>query len=74
VVTENKHQPATTAIIIPRLLFKTSSHTKYLSVVGWPSAEPLNMDMMGEIYGTVSDKWSASWACGKVKQHSAVFL
>jgi hypothetical protein len=32
------------------------------------------MDMMGEIYGTVSEKWSAGWSGGKGEQHSAIFL
>jgi hypothetical protein len=63
-----------TVINLPRPLFKTSCHVTYLNRCGWSSAEPPNMDMMGEIYGTVSEKWSAGWSSGKGEQHSAIFL
>jgi len=74
VVTENKHQAKVTVTITPRLLFKTSSHTKYLSRVDWSSAEPPNMDMMGEINGTVREKLSTGISGGKGQKHSAIFL
>jgi len=63
-----------TVTITPRSLFKTSSQTKYLSRVGWHSAELPNMDMMGEINGTVSEKRSVGCSGGKGQEHSAVFL